>query len=279
MASVDSKTGVTTEKPINVDIPRSTIYVSTPNNAASVKLNGEHKTQDHHDMIRQRYSIKSDLKMVHFYLILQRGHLYTDAEIENCQGKYRCANCTRPIPGRIYFLPVKLVHPTQEAECEATPYCRDSCVYRAVQDRKANDDLIIVFGLVYGLNVRCAPPRFLLYGPKALTVDEYHQLIDDGLTVQEEDPNIRSFLGPTFVSVSLLGSDHQLVPEVRAFIDAAEVEHTNSVGPSRNRDNSGLEVVAVKPKSLTRTRLAQAFTADQNSFDRVESLRTNPHMQ
>lgn len=269
----------TTEKLVNVEIPRSTIYVSTPNNAASVNLNGENKAQDHHDMIRQRYNIKSDLKMAHFYLILQRGHLYTDAEIENCQGKYRCANCIRPIPGRIYFVPVKLRHPTQEAECEATPYCRAECVYRAVQDRKANHDLITNFGLVYGLEIRCAPPRFLLFGPGALTADQYHQLIDDGLTVQEEDPNIRSFLGPTFVSVSLLGADHQLVPEVRAFIDASEVEHTNSVGPSRNRDNSSLDVVSVKPKSLTQTQLAKAFNVDKNSFNRVESLRTNPHMQ
>jgi hypothetical protein len=150
-------------------------------------------------------------------------------------------------------------------------------MYRTVQDLPNNADRLTNMFLMYGANITCAPPRFLLYVPGGFDLVKYHQIIDDQIVVQEELPFTRSLHAPIFLTFTLF-KDHQLVPDVVAYIDEMLTEKKNTIGPARNRDNSDLKILELEPKKLTQSKLAEMFQFEPASFQRNSELAKNPHM-
>lgn len=251
----------------DVAVPRSNIYVSSSSNSGSSG-----------GAVKQKYKFQcADVSSFHFFLILKTGNLYTQEDVEECKGKYNCYNCSRKIMKRMYFYPEIFDPQTNEPTCNPIPHCRKECMYRTVQDMANNADLLTNLFLMYGHEMICAPPRFLLFIPGGLTVEKYHQLIDDGIVIQEEEPYIRCFHAPIYMSCTLF-KDHQLVPDTVAFIDEMMVERKNAIGPSRIRDNSDLKVLELEPKQLTQTKLSNMFNFEPSSFHRGPEIDKNPHM-
>lgn len=252
----------------NVAIPRSSIYVSS-----SGMKEAEDKVAN-----KKKYKFESNVTTFHFFLILRAGVHYTEEDIQDCQGKYSCHNCGRKIMGPIYFYPEEFDCQTNDATCSPIPHCRVECVYRTLQDMKNNADLLTNFFLLYGHDITCAPERFLLVIPGGLNIEAYHKAIDDKLIIQQHPSYIRGCFGPVFIS-STLFQNHQLVPDTVAFLDEMTIVTKNTIGPSRNRDNSDLKVVELAPKKLIDTKLAEVFSFEPTSFDRNADLSANPHMK
>jgi len=251
----------------NVQIPRSSIYVSSSAEKKELEIEG-----------KKKYKFESNVTSFHFYLILRAGVHYTEEDVLQCQGKYKCCNCTRPIMGQIYFYATEFDCQTNEPTCNPIPFCRPECVYRFLQDLPNNADLLTNFFLLYGHNIICAPERFLLFVPGGLTNEEYHKVIDDQLVLQSHPSYIRGCFGPVFISCTLF-KDHQLVPDTIAFLDEMQIQTKNTIGPSRNRDNSDLKVIELPPKKLVDSKLGEIFSFEPSSFDRNPDLKANPHMQ
>lgn len=234
-----------------VQLPKSSVYVSAE--------------PDQTEPQKQKYKFASTAGAFHFFLALTSGENYTSEEIENCQGKYRCYNCQRPIPGAMYFYPEQFHFQTNEPTCNPIPHCRPECVLRTLHDMPNKDELLTNFFLMYGHEYLSAPPRFLLHIPGGLTIEAYHKTIDEGFLMDKQDPLVRGLMAPVFVSCTLF-KDHRLVPETIGLLAELSRESTTTIGPSRNRDDSGLEVVALKPESLTGANIAQVFQFDPASF-------------
>jgi hypothetical protein len=248
----------------DVPIPRSNIYVSSNSGANK-------------GSVKQKYKFQSDVSSFHFFLVLKTGDLYTQEDIEECKGKYSCHNCHRKIMHKIYFYPEIFNPQTNEATCNPIPHCRTACLYRTVQDMPNNADLLTNLFLMYGHEIICAPERFLLSIPGGLSEEQYHKVIDDNLLIRKEEPYIRSFHAPIYISCTLF-KDHQFVPDTVSFIDEMMVERKNAIGPSRIRDNSDLQVLELEPKQLTHTKLSEMFNFEPSSFNRGPELDKNPHM-
>ena len=252
---------------VDVDIPRSRIYVSNTKQELKTNPMSEHDENDN-TLLQHRYRFQSDIAAIHFHVILMTGKLYTQEQIDCCQGAFHCFNCTRPIEGKMIFYPTQLTI-INEFEVNPIPHCRPACAYRSVQDLPTNKNkLLNLFFLMYGPHIVCAPPRFLLFIPGGLTLEEYHQRIDEKylITVSRQE-NIRSFFGVMVVSCTLF-KNHQLVKDVVAFNDELNMERKSTIGPSRSRDNSNLDIVELSSKPLDQTKISQVFAMDPNSFQR-----------
>jgi hypothetical protein len=59
---------------------------------------------------------------------------------------------------------------------------------------------------------------------------------------------------------------HQLVKDVVALIGELSMESKTSVGPTRNRDNSKLNVVELPTNDLFKTYLSDTFSIDSASY-------------
>ena len=181
--------------------------------------------------------------------------------------------------GLVYFYPEKFHPQTSEPYCNPIPHCRKECVYRTIQNMPNNGDLLALLFLMYGPDIHCAPPNFLLVVPGGLTLEKYHETIDQKLIINQEEPYIRSFMAPLFVSCTLF-KNHQLVNEAVAYIDQAnDANHTTPLGPTRVRDDSELTIIPLEPKKLANSLISQVFQVDPNSFNRSNELRNNPHMK
>ncbi len=239
----------------NVQIPRSSIYVSA--------------TADQQETQKKKYKFESAAASFHFFLILKVGENYVQNEeqddIQRCNGKFHCYNCHRPILGAMHFYPEQFHFQTHEPTCNPIPHCRPECVFRTIQDMPNHDDLLNNFFLLYGHDFICAPPRCLLYVPGGLSLDQYHKSIDDQLAIQMQDTLVRGVLAPVYVSCTLF-QEHQLVPDTVALLEELQMETRTTIGPSRNRDNSELSVVALKPEKLTQSAIGQVFQFDTASF-------------
>lgn len=279
----------------DVQVPRSSIYVSAQNQSQNV-----HQKPASTLTQKRKYVLKSHSGALHFYLIMRADDNYTEEDVSNCQGQHDCHNCGRPIFGPICFYPEKIDAKTREPTCNPTPHCRPGCAYRTLQDLENNSDLLTHFFLIYGPDVTCAPPRFLLTIPGVLTPEpkrfpeesltawktrrqklrweRYHQIMDDQLVVQKECSYIRSLKAPVYLSCTLF-HNHQLVPDTVAYIYETTIDRKNAMGPSRTRDNSDLKVVELPPKSLKKTKLSDMFAVEASSFGRTSALSQNPHMQ
>lgn len=249
----------------NVQVPRPNIYVSAAQSADSRQHPGP----------RKKYQFHTDMGSIHFYLVFRAK--YTQEQIEFCDGRYPCYTCQRPITGQIYFYPEYFLPQTEEPVCNIIPHCRAACAHRTVHDLPNNGDLLTNFSLMYGPDVPIAPPRWTLYVPGGYSSEEFHARIDNGMVVQEEEKNVRSFHAPVFVSCSLT-KGHQLVPDAVGYIDEIQVESKRALGRSRARDNTGLVVKDLTSKKLDNTKLTQMFNIDSSSFSRTEELSKNPHM-
>lgn len=246
----------------NVTVPRSSIYVS----------------EKGVEPVKEKYKFESNVSSFHFFLIMTSGQGYTQEDIKAANGKYSCFNCCKKIMGQIYFYPEKFDPQTNEAACNPTPHCGLPCLYRTVQDISNNTDLLTNLFLMYGQDFVCAPPRFLLFVPGGLTVEEYAQVSQDSLVIQNHESHIRGIFAPVYLSCTLF-KDHQLVPDTVAMIDTMEIPDKKTIGPSRTRNNADLKVLELQTKKLMNTNLSQIFEFETASFGRNEDMNTNPHMQ
>jgi hypothetical protein len=125
---------------------------------------------------------------------------------------------------------------------------------------------------MYG-DMDAAPARELLFLPGGLTLDKYHELTDRHVAIELEPPNVQSFVGPIFLSYSVL-SDHQMVAsslqalEKLASQSAVDITQTPPV-------NLQSRVVTLPPHNLFQTPL-NMFDADSGSFQ--GSMSTNVHL-
>lgn len=187
--------------------------------------------------------------------------------VEDCQGTLECHNCGVRIPKRVYLY-AERKDKDGTFICHPTPHCRPECVYRTIQDFHNRDDVLQLFFIMYGTDIICAPPRFMLHalGPSKLTQAQYHELIDSKRIVVEDPPWMRSVVGPVYLSTTRL-KDHQLLPEAVAFADAAHEEKHTALGPEKVREpDTNVVVAELPPKSLTRTKLTAIFTPDPSSY-------------
>ena len=242
--TTESSTGGKLE---DVDFPRSDIYVSANINQK-----------------KEMFKYHTKEGSFHFFLMLNAGVHYTQEQVEHCNGYYDCYNCGRAIMENVYMYPEEITA-RSETICSPLPHCRPSCCLRTVEDIPNNHDLKACFFFMYGGNIRCAPPRMLLYIPGRLTLEEYHDTIDNSLVVQQETNIVRSFMAPTFLSCTFL-KDHQLVPDVMALIEEMSIESKTAVGPGRTRDNNHVNIVNLSTTDLTKTGLSKTFVIDPSSF-------------
>lgn len=249
-----------------VNLPYPNIYISPDPNDESYN----NRTQIKHKFI-------SSVGQSHFYIVLTVGKHYTPEEIENCNGKYLCYNCGRPIPKRIYFYPTKQNH-IDVMMMIPIPHCRRECVYRTVQDMPNNDHVLPLFFLFYGPDVICAPPRFLLFVPGGLTIEEYHQIIDNQIVISEEKNGFKMFLAPVYLSCTLF-KDHQLVEEAVSLIDELNQEKKESIGPNREHDvSSKSQIITLEKTPLRKGLPSQIFKIDEASFTENGQPSNNPHL-
>ena len=230
-----------------VDIPKSNIYIS--GNKQETK---------------KKFLCQAKEANFHFFLILNSGQNYTQEMITSCDGSIFCFNCNQSIHGQIYFYPTDF-NRFGDPSCVPIPHCRAGCALRSCMDAPNNHDLISNFYLMYGNNVVCAPPRVLLYIPGGLSLKKYHEMMDNCMVVQEERKNIRSFLAPVYISCTML-KDHQLVTDVVSLIEELSIESKISIGPSRSRDNSQMNVVELETPDLFKTPICSMFSVDPASY-------------
>ncbi len=246
---------------VPVEVPRSKIYVSAEPDKPAVPKTGRFKTP---------------ISNVHFLLILKCGELYTREELECCNGKYRCCNCSRPIMGLIYLMPERYNPKTNEPTCSPVPYCRPGCIYREIQDMPNNGDMLTNFFLMYGHDVVCAPPRFMLFIPGGYTLEEYHKAMDNGVVLEKEEPHVHPFIAPILLSASVQ-KDHQLLPGVIEYIDEIRAAKKAAIGPTKMSGEPEHEIIPLQPKLLTQTKLSSIFTPEPASFGRP-GIAGNPFM-
>lgn len=209
----------------------------------------------------------------HYYLLFNAP--YTDDLVACCEGRLKCYNCARAIPKRVWFYPELYNAQTVEATCNPRPHCRPECALRTVHDIANNGDLKCYFTLFYGHSVKCAPPRTLLYIPGGMTIEEYHASIDSQQSIEIMPPNVKSFIAPIYVS-STSTAEKQLVPDIVSLIDEMKHSRQHVIGPSRQRDNSELDVHEVPAQKLVQTSIASMFNVDPASFH--PAVQGNPHM-
>ncbi len=164
---------------------------------------------------------------------------FTQEEISDCQGKWPCFTCNRPIPKCIFFYPESVdaqgvFHVERSLGSYPAPHCRPGCAFRTVLDKPNNTNLITYFALMYGPDVYPAPPRILLYIPGGLTIEQYHKQMDDHVVIQEESKTVRSFLCPVYLSLAHL-IDHRLPPSSIATCDQMMDSGENGNAPRRKR--------------------------------------------
>lgn len=219
-----------------------------------------------------KFTYQNNWKTSHFFLILQAGHNYTREEIERCEGKRKCFNCHGPIMDRIYFYPMQQ-NKLQQFYVNPLPHCRAECAKASVVKIPNNHLFLHLFTLMYGDEVDAAPPRELLYVPGGVTLEEYHQMVDDGLVVclEQANPNRvfeplkRTFLAPMFVSVSLK-QGHQVAPNFVKATDAAYYQDEKSTLGPKDAGSSNLDgfVSGLPSLPLSSSRIGQVFAPDPN---------------
>lgn len=230
-----------------VQLPLPPIYVS-----------GKHASHQEKMIYRQ-----SKTHPVAFRLILNPG--YTDDEVNQCQGRYSCMLCDRPIPHRMYFIPKKQLV-TKEFVCDPVPYCRVECCFRGMLDTPNNFDLKTVFVMMYGKKIRAAPPRRTLKVKGGFTLDQFHEFIDSLHTMEEEPQHIRAFICPLYLSSSIM-EGFQPLTEAQRLMDELHIERKTVMGPSKTRDNEALNIVTLDTKYIDQTPVADSYPLEKSSFE------------
>jgi len=239
-------------------IPRSKIYVSATPTAASSSTDP-----------RSLFQLDGAQGITHFYLVLS-SELYTKDLIENCNGRLACFNCTRPIAERVYFFPTRF---DEQAtfECSQIPHCRSQCMMRTVLTLPNNFDLLTNLFNMYG-DTTAAPPRELLYIPGGVTLDRYHQLIEEGVVMELEPPNVQSFIGPIFMSSAVL-RNHQMVESSHQALERLAARNALDITEALS-DVRGPSVVMLPQNNLFEGPLA-LFDVDPSTMN---CMQTNLHM-
>ena len=123
---------------------------------------------------------------------------YTPETITSAAGSVSCYNCTMKIKDRIYFYPTR-VDNFQSFMMAPIPHCRPACALRTIVDKRPTYNELSLFFAFYGPDVKCAPPRSLLYIPNGgMSLEEYHQ---EKRVIHQHDPNVKiSFEDMTFTA-------------------------------------------------------------------------------
>jgi len=236
-----------TSNPQDVRIPFPPIYVSGKHASANERLvYNQDKT---HPIV--------------FHVTLNPN--YTNDEVNNCNGRFSCTHCDRPIPTQIYFIPKKCLV-TGEFVYDPAPYCRVECCFRGMLDIPNNYDLKSVFMMRYGKTIRAAPPRRTLKVKGGFTLDQFHDFIDSFQVMEEEPKHIRSFICPMYLSTSIMDG-FQPITEVLRLMDELHIEKKTVMGPSKTRDNEALNIVTIDPKQIDKTPVAQSYSLERSSFE------------
>ena len=179
-----------------------------------------------------------DVFQTAFFLVLDTSSTLTQEMVTSCKGRLRCFNCTRPIEGQVYMYPVERNSDTGHLVCNPLPHCRPGCALRSVYSSRNVHTLLTLFVLMYGDDVRCAPPREFLFLSGGMSLDEYHGQPPQSVW-QLEDGNItRTFLAPVYVSHAVT-QDYKLAPNARVAIEqhadrksVLTLYHPNKTGPT-----------------------------------------------
>jgi hypothetical protein len=248
----------------DIELPLPNIYISPD------------PSDDSYNKRIQRHSYISNNSQ-HFYIVLTVHKHYTDEDIQNCNGKYKCYNCQRNIQKRMYFYPMKQNH-QDIMIMNPIPHCRPECVYRTVQDLPNSEHVLSLFFLFYGPDVICAPPRHLLFVPGGFTIEEYHNVIDNNLVVHQEEEGFRMCFSPLFVSCTLF-KNHQIPDDIVSFIDEMNQEKKETIGPNKEHlEIDKMNIIPIKKIPLREAYPSTIFQIDPNSFNENGKPSTNPHL-
>lgn len=200
-------------------------------------------------------------RVIHFFLIHDVGQGYTQEDVSECKGKYRCFSCNRKIKFQIFFFPIRYTK-LEELIVSPLPHCRAACALHTVVYQPNNCDLLSCFYLMYGLNVIVAPPRQLLFGPNAMSSEEYHAQIDASIVIEvHQTPMVHAFLAPVYYSCSEF-KNHQLSKAAQDVVEALTQEPKTSIGPERIRETTGMNAVVVMPAARDISNLYSTFKLD-----------------
>ncbi len=209
---------------------------------------------------------------LHMFMIWTSGMNYTQEQLDECNGAFNCYNCNRPIKKEIVFYPlyktktgVPVFHPT--------PHCTQGCAYRTVLNLPNNYDLLGVWTLIYGAEVKPVPDRLLLFLPGGMSMEQYHTVAEQGAMYGVERAHVRSFLAPVYVSAVLMDPNkHALYQEVAQEIESLHLEsETPLQQPATNgtatavQDQQHRTVVNLLVRKPGDSKLASVFSMDPAS--------------
>ena len=165
---------------------------------------------------------QSNVFQTAFFLVLDTNSTLTQDVVTSCKGRLCCFNCVQPIEGQVYMYPVECDSETGYLVCNPLPHCRPGCALRSVYGSRNVHTLLSLFVLMYGDDVRCSPPRELLFMPGGMSLEEYHGQPPHSVW-QVEDGNItRALLAPVYLSHAVM-RDYKLAPNARKVIE----QHTS----------------------------------------------------
>ena len=236
--SVNSKKTVGTHLE-NVTIPRSTIFVNETDTLPTVR--------------NSKKKLSSGITKLIF------DHAYDADTIMNCKGNHSCYNCSCPIHGRIYFIPVsfdKFGQPT----FSPLSHCGKSCVLRTCVDMSMKyENYLSFFYRFYGHNVKCAPPRGLLYIPNGMTKEQYVDTLDEDTVYEFEEPNILPFFAPVVVSHTLLNKN-QVDDGTKMVIDEHYEDIEKFVKKTlKNKPQSNRVVITLPSSDKIKPKVSETF--------------------
>lgn len=141
------------------------------------------------------------------FFYLRHDSPYTQDLITNCNHRLHCFNCNRSIATQVWFAPIELTK-QEEFVVDALPHCRKECALATTLSRTNNADRLACFYMMYGPQVRCAPPREILYVPNGCSMQRYHEMIDENLVMDlHTSSQIRSFVAPMYLSGAIFNDN------------------------------------------------------------------------
>lgn len=158
---------------------------------------------------------------VFFYM--EHHSVYTQEEVENCQGRRLCFHCGDKIMKRIEFFPIKYTK-QEDVYVSPIPHCRLECAFATVCSRTNNSDLIANFRSMYGCDILSAPPRELLFIQGGITMKKFHEMIDQKIVIELHPTNfVHAFIAPLYTSGSIF-ANNILPSKVQEVINSVLIE-------------------------------------------------------
>lgn len=199
-----------------------------------------------------------------FFYLVHHSH-YTQELIDDCRSRLHCFHCGRAIVGRVRFFPLEFTKQDVPV-MDQLPHCRPECAKATCSLRANNMNLISCFHLMYGPNVQCAPPREILYLPNGVSMQRFHEMIDEHLVMDlQQDTNVKAMMAPVYLSGCIFNNN--VIPleaqsALKSMIHEPPAILTHST-QSMERDNSS--AVVELPMHADFSTIAATFTVDEES--------------